>query len=97
MNEGRRRDEDMECDVEWKAGRTRVRVERVDTKCGSINHMTVDEIRSRLIGEQVNVTCPACGEIHLTTEDVEEAEMKKITNTGKYKKIKAEAESSTPP
>ena len=67
--------------------RTKVRAERVDTKCGSIGHMTVDEIKERTIGDYVNVTCPECGEIHLTTEEAEEAAKKKITNTSKYKKI----------
>ena len=75
-------------------GKTQVRAERVDTKCGSIGHMTVDEIKKRTIGEYVNVTCPECGEIHLTAEDAEEAARKKITKTSKYRKIKTEAEES---
>ena len=72
--------------------KAKVRAERVDTKCGSIGHMTVDEIKERTIGEYVNVTCPECGEIHLTTEDAEEAAKKKITKSSKYKKIKTDAE-----
>jgi hypothetical protein len=70
----------------------KVRVERVDTKCGAISHMTVDEIKDRTIGENINVTCPGCGAIHLTREDAEEAEKKRITDTPKYKKIEAQAE-----
>ncbi len=70
----------------------RVRVERVDTKCGSIGHMTVDQIRERTVGENVNVACPECGEIHLTLEDVEEAEARRITSTRRFQKIKEEAE-----
>lgn len=73
--------------------KTKVRAERVDTKCGSIGHMTVDEIKARTFGEYVNVTCPECGEIHLTSEDAREAATRRITNTPKYKKIKTEAES----
>ncbi len=69
-----------------------VRAERVDTKCGSIGHMTVDEIRARSIGEEINVTCPECGEIHLTREDAEAAAQKKITETAKYRKIEQDAE-----
>ncbi len=72
--------------------RIKVRVERVDTKCGAVSHMTVDEIKERMIGENVNVTCPACGAIHLTVEEAEEAANIKITKTAKYLKIKAEAE-----
>lgn len=71
--------------------RGKVRVERVDTKCGGGEHMTVDEIKTRTIGPELNVACPECGEIHLTPEDVEEAKGKKITKTAKYKKIKDEA------
>lgn len=72
--------------------RTRVRVARVDTKCGSIGYMTVDMIKERIFGEDVDGTCPECGEIHLTPEDVEEAEAKKISNSARYLQIKMEAE-----
>ncbi len=72
--------------------RTEVRAERVDTKCGSVGHMTADEIKRRSIGENVNLTCPECGEIHLTEEDAGEAEKKKISETPRYKQIKSEAE-----
>ncbi len=75
-----------------KKRRSKVRAERVDTKCGSIGHMTVDEIKGRSIGDNVNMTCPECGEIHLTEEDACEAAQKKISETPKYKKIKSEAE-----
>ena len=75
-----------------KEEKTKVRAERVDTKCGSIGHMTVDEIKDRTIGKEVNVACPDCGEIHLTSEDVAEAQAKKITTTAKYKKIQQDAE-----
>jgi hypothetical protein len=70
----------------------RVRAERIDTKCGAANHMTVDEIKARLIGNQVNVTCPECGEIHLTVEDAEAAERKKLSATARYAEIKSQAE-----
>jgi len=77
-----------------KDEKTKVRAERVDTKCGSIGHMTADEIKKRTIGPDVNVSCPDCGEIHLTPEDVAEAQAKKLTNTPKYKKIEKDAEQS---
>lgn len=70
----------------------RVRAERVDTKCGSIGHMTADEIKARVIGKELNVTCPECGEIHLSPEDVEEAEARKFSETPRYKEIQKEAE-----
>ncbi|HBZ54281.1 MAG TPA: hypothetical protein DEO88_02655 [Syntrophobacteraceae bacterium] len=75
-----------------KDEKTKVRAERVDTKCGSIGHMTADEIKKRTIGPDVNVSCPDCGEIHLTPEDVTEAQAKKLTATPKFKKIEADAE-----
>jgi hypothetical protein len=80
--------------MEKKDKKGKVRAERIDTKCGSVGHMTVDEIKDRTIGDQLNVTCPECGEIHLTQEDLEEAEAKKITETPKFKKIQSEAEES---
>jgi hypothetical protein len=70
----------------------KVRAERVDTKCGAAHHMTVDEIKARSIGDNVNVTCPECGEIHLTVEDAESAEKKKLTTTERYAEIKSQAE-----
>lgn len=72
--------------------RTKVRAERVDTRCGSFGHMTVDEIRERMVGDTINVTCPECGEIHLTREEAEAAEERKIRNSLKYAKIQSEAE-----
>ncbi len=74
----------------------RVRAERVDTKCGSVGHMTVDEIRERIIGGELNVTCPECGEIHLTPEDAEAAAARRVRDSAKYKRIVAEAEAVEP-
>jgi hypothetical protein len=72
--------------------RSKVRVEAVDTSCGSTGHMTADEIKGRSIGAEVNLACPECGEIHLTPEDACEAAARKISESLKYHKIKAEAE-----
>jgi Zn finger protein HypA/HybF involved in hydrogenase expression len=76
--------------------RVKVRVERVDTKCGAVSHMTVDEIKERIIGENLNVTCPECGAIHLTREDAEEAATRRISASARFKKIVAEAEEQSP-
>jgi len=70
----------------------RVRAERVDTRCGFIGHMTVDEIRRRTIGDHVNVTCPECGEIHLSREEADEAGKRKIVDSPQYARLVAEAE-----
>ncbi|KMY68517.1 hypothetical protein AAU61_02350 [Desulfocarbo indianensis] len=74
-----------------KKERTKVRVERVDTKCGAVEHMTVDEIRARAMGPDVELACPQCGEIHLTEEDAREAAARKISDRDKYRAIKKEA------
>ncbi|SMC23924.1 hypothetical protein SAMN02746041_01864 [Desulfacinum hydrothermale DSM 13146] len=74
----------------------RVRAMRVDTTCGAIGHMTVDEIRERIIGADLNVTCPECGEIHLTREDAEEAAARKVRDTARYKRILEEASAKEP-
>lgn len=75
-----------------KEDRRKVRAERVDTRCGALGHMTVDEIRERIIGPSVNVTCPECGAIHLTHEEAEEAALRKISTSARYLRIKAEAQ-----
>ncbi|MCU0586951.1 MAG: hypothetical protein MUF52_02240 [Syntrophobacteraceae bacterium] len=71
--------------------RKKVHAERVDTACGAMGHMTVDEIRERIIGPHVNVTCPECGAIHLTREDAEAAGLRKISSSARYLRIMAEA------
>ncbi|MEJ5365642.1 MAG: hypothetical protein WHS86_11100 [Desulfosoma sp.] len=65
----------------------RVRARRVDTKCGFLGHMTVDEIRERIIGDQLNVTCPECGEIHLTQEDAEAAGARRVRDSARFKRL----------
>ncbi|MEN6440841.1 MAG: hypothetical protein ABFD97_19895 [Syntrophobacter sp.] len=79
--------------VKKKGGTRRsVRAERVDTNCGYVGHMTVDEIKARSFGEQINVTCPECGKIHLTTEEIEEAEATLYKDSKRFAKIKSDAE-----
>jgi hypothetical protein len=75
-----------------KDNRPKVRAERMDTKCGYIGHMTVDQIKERSFGENVNVACPNCGKIHLTVEDIEEAEARKLRTTTRFAQIKSDAE-----
>lgn len=69
----------------------RVRARRVDTKCGLFGHMTVDEIRERTIGDQLNVTCPECGEIHLTEEEAEAASLRRVRDSARFKRLLEEA------
>ena len=75
-----------------KDNRPNVRAERMDTKCGYIGHMTVDQIKERSFGENVNVACPECGKIHFTIDEIEEAEARKLSETTRFAKIKSDAE-----
>ena len=73
-----------------KDNRPKVRAERMDTRCGYIGHMTVDQIKERSFGENVNVACPECGKIHFTVEDIEEAEALTLRKTARFAKIKSD-------
>jgi len=53
--------------------------------------MTVDEVRERIMGDQINVACPECGEIHLTVEDAETAASRKVRDSARFKKLLEEA------
>ena len=77
---------------EKKKKKTQVTVESADTACGGVPHMTVDELAARLSIESRELRCPACGRIHLTDEDVREAEAMRYSNSERFKKIKEEAE-----
>lgn len=72
--------------------RRQVRAERVDTACGDLGHMTVDEIKRRSVGRDVNLSCPVCGGVHLTREDAQEAAERRLTDTPRYRHIRKQAE-----
>ena len=69
-----------------------VKVESVDTACGKVPHMTVDQLVARFNIESRELHCPACGRIHLTDEDVKKAEAMLFSETERFQQIKAEAE-----
>ena len=75
-----------------KANRPKVRAERIDTGCGYIGHMTVDQIKERSFGSDINVACPEYGKIHLTVEDTEKAETRRISKTQRFARIKSDSE-----
>jgi hypothetical protein len=75
-----------------RENRPKVRTERMDTKCGYIGHMTVDQIKERSFGGNINVACPECGKIHLTVEDTDEAEACLLSKTERFAKIISDAE-----
>ncbi len=75
-----------------KKQRRQVRAENPGGACGYVGHMTVDELKDRAVGEQVDGTCPLCGQVHLTRDEIEELERQKVTNSERFEEVKGEAE-----
>lgn len=75
-----------------KKKRRIVRVTAPDAACGYVGHMTVDELEKVAAGSEFEINCPACGQIHLDREEVEEIESEKFTDTEEYKETVRRAE-----
>jgi len=75
-----------------KSRRTLVRAENPSGACGKLDHMTIDELKARAVGDDFDGTCPACGKFHLTREEIEKIESEKVSDSDSYKKMKEEAE-----
>ncbi|MFV0436221.1 MAG: hypothetical protein ACK5PS_02345 [Desulfopila sp.] len=75
-----------------RSGRIWVRAENPSGACGYIGHMTIDELKSRAVGDEFDATCPACGLFHLTREEIVRLESKKITKSRKFADLQKEAE-----
>ena len=75
--------------------RAQVRAENPTGACGKLDHMTVDELKARAVGDEFDGTCPACGKFHLTRAEIDKIERKKITESDSYKALKDEAEAET--
>ncbi len=75
-----------------KTKRTQVRAENPSGACGQLNHMTVDELKARAVGDEFDGTCPACGQFHLTREEIDKLEIGKVVDSQDYKMLKSEAE-----
>ena len=74
--------------------RFKVRAENPDCACGDVGHMTVDELKKHLTGDEVNLACPACGQVHLTQSEIEEIAKEKISRSRRYKEIQSQAEAA---
>jgi Fe-S cluster biogenesis protein NfuA len=72
--------------------RRQVRVENPGGACGYVGHMTADELKDRAVGSNVDGTCPICGMVHLTRDEIEELERQKISDSERFEAIKGEAE-----
>ena len=72
--------------------RRQVRAENPRGACGNIDHMTIDELKARAVGEHFDGRCPSCGHFHLTRADIEHLEAEKVRDTEEFTKMKQEAE-----
>ncbi|MBW2658350.1 MAG: hypothetical protein JRC87_01935 [Deltaproteobacteria bacterium] len=72
--------------------RVQVRAESPCGACGRLEHMTVDELKDRAVGDEFDGICPACGLFHLTRAEIEKLEREKITESESYRAMQSEAE-----
>lgn len=75
-----------------KGKRIQVRAENPSGVCGYVDHMTIDELKARAVGEEFDATCPACGKFHLTREEIDKINSEKVTQSKSYADMKQEAE-----
>ena len=72
--------------------RVQVRAENPSGSCGKLNHMTIDELKARAVGEEFDGSCPACGKFHVSRAEIEKIENERVVDSDSYKLMKAEAE-----
>lgn len=75
-----------------RPGRLQVRAENPSGACGNVDHMTIDELKARAVGDNFDGSCPACGMFHLTRADIERIQSEKISESDHYVEMKKEAE-----
>lgn len=69
-----------------------MRAENPTGACGYIDHMTIDELRERAVGEEFDATCPSCGLFHLTRVEIDQLNSEKFTESQDFAKLRDEAE-----
>ncbi len=72
--------------------RQQVRVEAPACACGCVGHMTADELKQRAAHDDMDLSCPVCGLIHLSQEEIEDLEVQKVCNSKRYREIQRQAE-----
>jgi len=72
-----------------------VRVEAPSCACGFVGHMTVDELKQRAAHDDMDLSCPVCGLIHLSREEIEELEKQKVVYSKRYREIRRQAEAES--
>lgn len=75
--------------------RKKVRAENPTGACGYVDHMTIDELRERAVGEEFDATCPSCGMFHLTRQEIDQLNSEKFTDSQDFAKLRSEAEESS--
>jgi hypothetical protein len=75
--------------------RTIVRVEAPNCACGFVGHMTADELKQRAAHDEMDLSCPVCGLIHLSNEEIEDLEKQKVVNSKRYREIRRQAEAES--
>ncbi len=75
-----------------KKKRRQVRAENPSGACGYIGHLTADELKARAVGADVDGTCPLCGLVHLSMDEIKELEQHKILDSDRFGVISEEAE-----
>ncbi|HHB77008.1 MAG TPA: hypothetical protein ENK84_10790 [Desulfobulbus sp.] len=75
-----------------KKKRRQVRVENPSGACGYVGHMTVDELKSRAVGDNIDGACPICGLVHLSRDEIIELEQRKERGSERFDAIRKEAE-----
>lgn len=75
--------------------RTVVRVESPNCACGFVGHMTADELKQRAAHDDMDLSCPVCGLIHLSREEIEDLEQQKVVNSKRYREILRQAEAES--
>jgi Zn-finger nucleic acid-binding protein len=68
-----------------------VRVEAPNCACGFVGHMTADELKQRAAHDEMDLSCPVCGLIHLSREEIEDLEKQKVVNSKRYREIVRQA------
>ncbi|WP_456387685.1 hypothetical protein [Desulfolithobacter sp.] len=75
-----------------KKKRRLVRAENPGGACGYVGHLTADELKARAVGDEVDGTCPLCGLVHLSMDEISELERQKVIQSKRFDDIRGEAE-----
>ena len=70
---------------------TRVRSRCPACGCGYVGHMTAEELKARAAADEVDLSCPVCGLIHLSREEAQDKENERIRESGRYRQMVREA------